>query len=84
MTRAQLNAVCKDNSLEVNGMRYGAGKFIDLEIGSGADWGKLSILRNNLIDAGFPANMMDITRVTNPEHPQYRELYLELKSFWNE
>jgi len=69
-------------NLKIDGIRQGVAKFRDLEIGIGASHDVLNQVRSELIASGLSDNMMRITNVSNPEHPQFRKPYLEIVSFW--
>jgi hypothetical protein len=84
MTRADVNALCAEHGVPIDGTRQGAGKFVDLIIGTGRKLATLEALRNHLIALRGCENMTKIDRVTNPEHDQYGQIYLSVESFWNE
>jgi hypothetical protein len=83
MTRAQLDSIVAAHGLTVDGSRGGSGKFADLEIGVGALPATLATLQCALVDAGIGCRTV-LTTVDNREHPQYGDLFLWVRSFWNE
>jgi hypothetical protein len=70
--------------LKVDYAREGAGKFRDLEIGTGADRALLEKVRQLVIAQHGCATFVNVRTVTNEGHPQYGQPYLSIEFFWNE
>lgn len=94
-TRAELDAFLEARGFKVDGGYHPNGpsnRFCDLYIGTGRPWGELKALAKELAEAmtkeasnvGRLVLDMNITSVTNPEHPDHGKYMLELKSFWDE
>lgn len=79
MTVNQLTELVSAHGLTINSFRQGAGKFRNLEIGVGADYGNLMLARNDLRDAGLLACIL---RVNNSEHEDFGKFYVLVESFW--
>lgn len=81
MNIVQLTAILESYGLKIDGMREGAGKFRDFYIGSGAI---PQVLRNCQKDLRNGNIKSTIRWVDNPQHPEYRQPYLFVESFWVE
>lgn len=81
MSREQLEAILAEYGLKVDGGHTGAGKFRDLYIGIGASRELLNTAMERLKREGMHCF---ISRVDNPEHPDYPKPFLEIPSFWDE
>lgn len=82
MKKEQLEQLVAQHGLTIDGYTQGVAKFRDLEIGVGADRTKLQTLCNQLQELGL--RHANITTVTNNQHEQYGQPYLEVPSFWCE
>lgn len=83
MTRVQVAEIAAKHGVKIDGQHKGASRFVDLEIGVGADVSVLSALQGELVDSGIVCKTT-LRRVNNPDHEQYGKPYIEVASFWNE
>lgn len=79
MSKSDLETLLAKHALSIDGMRAGAGKFRDLEIGVGAPLATLAAFAQEVRAAG---HTVTVTRVSNPEHADHGKAYAEVPSFW--
>jgi hypothetical protein len=80
VNKSTLLTILDAHGLKIDGYREGVGSFRDLEIGVGAPFKALQALKAELLQAG--GGIVNITNVTNSEHPDFPKMYLEVGSFW--
>jgi hypothetical protein len=81
MTPSQVRIILARHGLRIEHTREGAGKFRDLEIGTGAPYATLNAAKQDLEKAGIGVTCT-VTHVTNNQHHQYGKPYLSIQSFW--